>query len=115
MIIEKTIFQKIIDGEIPGKIEYQDDACLVLKDINPQAPIHLLIIPRKFLARLSEIEEADKALLGHMLFIARQQAKEKKLQKGFRIVINNGGHGGETIPYLHIHLLGGRDMIWPPG
>ncbi len=115
LTMSKTLFQKIIDGEIPGKIEYQDDLCFVLQDISPQAPTHLLIIPKKPLPRLSVIEESDKALLGHLLFIAQQQAAEKNLQKGYRVVINNGPHGGETIPHLHVHLLGGRGMMWPPG
>ena len=112
---ESTIFSQIIDGKIPGKIEYQDDLCAVLHDIRPQAPIHLLIVPKKIIPRLSEATVADTGLLGHLLLVAHEMAVRLKLDKGFRVVINNGRHGGETVPHLHVHLLAGRPLGWPPG
>lgn len=110
-----SLFTQIIDGEIPGKIAYQDDLCAVLHDIRPQAPTHLLIIPKKQITRLSEAKGEDEALLGHLLLIAGKMANELNLHGGFRIIINNGRQAGETVPHLHVHLLGGRPMQWPPG
>lgn len=115
MTKEKTLFQKIMDGEIPGEMVYEDDLCIVLRDINPQAPTHMLVIPRKPIPRIAEAEQGDQELLGHLLLIARQMAREQELSSGFRIVINNGSDGGESVPHLHVHLLGGRSMSWPPG
>ena len=115
LAVEKTIFQKIITGEIPGKIEYQDAHCFALHDINPQAPTHLLIIPHKPIARVSVADEEDQYLLGHLLLTASELARKLNLAKGFRIVINNGADGGESVPHLHVHLLGGRSLTWPPG
>lgn len=112
---DKTIFQKIIDGDIAGKIEYQDDHCFALHDINPQAPVHLLIIPRKVIPHIADATADDQNLLGHLLLTARKLAKDLLLQDGFRIVINNGPKAGETVPHLHVHLIGGRQMTWPPG
>ncbi|MBT3470604.1 MAG: histidine triad nucleotide-binding protein [Opitutae bacterium] len=111
----KTLFEKIMTGEIPGQIEYEDDLCIALRDINPQAPIHLLIIPRKPIPRVGEASKEDQATLGHLLLTAGQIAKNLNLENGFRIVINNGEDGGETVPHLHVHLLGGRQLDWPPG
>jgi histidine triad (HIT) family protein len=111
----RTIFSKIIAGEIPGKIEYQDDLCAVLHDINPQAPIHLLIVPKAVIARISEAKESDKGLLGHLLWVAQEMARKLELGAGFRLVINNGRQAGETVPHLHVHLLAGRPLAWPPG
>lgn len=111
----KTIFQKIIDGEIAASIDYQDDQCIVIHDINPQAPIHLLIIPKKLIPQIAQADESDQALLGHLLLVARSRAKALNLEKGFRIVINNGRGAGETVPHLHVHLLAGRILSWPPG
>lgn len=113
--MSKTIFQKIIDKEIPGDILHEDSLCIVLRDINPKAPTHLLIIPKKLIPRINEALPEDQALLGHLLLIASEQAKSHNLDHGFRIVINNGKNGGETVPHLHVHLLGGRPMMWPPG
>ncbi len=115
MTDEKTIFEKIIDREIPAQIEFEDDRCIAIHDLNPQAPLHLLVIPKKLIPRVGEAEDADEALLGHLLLIARDIAKKRELSKGFRIVINNGPHGGESVPHLHVHLLAGRHMTWPPG
>lgn len=111
----KTLFQKIIDRELPGDIVFEDNRCAVIKDIYPKAPTHLLIIPKKPIARLDQATEEDESLLGHLLLVAKNQAKALKLDQGFRIIINNGPHAGEVVPHLHVHLLGGRPMHWPPG
>jgi histidine triad (HIT) family protein len=111
----KTIFQRIIDREIPAKIEHEDDLCIVLHDIQPQAPVHLLIIPKKLVARVGEATAADQALLGHLLLTAGTLAKKLKLGNGFRLVINHGPDGGESVPHLHVHLLAQRPLGWPPG
>lgn len=112
---EKTIFQKIMDGEIPGEFLHEDAHCVALRDINPQAPTHVLIIPRKLITRVGEAADDDAALLGHLLLTARDLAKKLQLDSGFRVVINNGPDGGESVPHLHVHLLGGRSLTWPPG
>lgn len=112
---DKTIFEKIADGEIPAKIEYEDDQCFAIRDINPQAPNHLLVIPRKRVTRLAEAGDDDAALLGHLLLTARNLASKLGFNDGFRVVINNGPHGGESVPHLHVHVLAGRQMTWPPG
>ncbi len=111
----KTIFQKIIDRESPAKIEHEDELCVVLHDIQPQAPVHLLIVPKRALVRLSEAQASDQPLLGHLLLTANAMAKKLNLAEGFRLVINNGPYGGESVPHLHVHLLGKRQMTWPPG
>ncbi len=111
----KTLFEKIMDGEIPGQFEHEDDLCVALHDINPQAPTHLLVIPRKPIPRVGEADPEDQATLGHLLLTAGKLAKKLNLDKGFRIVINNGPDGGESVPHLHVHLLGGRSLSWPPG
>jgi histidine triad (HIT) family protein len=111
----KTLFQKIIDREIPAKIEHEDEHCIVLHDIQPQAPVHLLIVPKKVIARIGEAADADHAVLGHLLLTARRVAEKLRLEKGFRLVINNGPHACESVPHLHIHLLAQRQMSWPPG
>ena len=113
--MSKTLFQKIIDREIPAKVEYEDDRCIVIHDIQPKAPVHLLIIPRKPIARVAEASAADEALLGHLLLVAGDLARKLDLAKGFRIVINNGPDAGEAVPHLHVHLLAKRPMGWPPG
>lgn len=110
-----TLFEKIIAGEIPGKFVYQDEKCVVLEDIAPQAPTHLLVIPRKPVPRIAETDAGDVALLGHLLRVATEVAEKSGLEGGFRIVINNGPDGGESVPHLHVHVLGGRTMEWPPG
>ena len=115
MTSEKTLFSKIIDGEMPADFVHQDDHCVVLRDVNPQAPVHLLVIPRKPIPRLAEASQEDVNLLGHLLLIARESAKKEELTEGFRIVVNNGTDGGESVPHLHVHVLGGRPLSWPPG
>ena len=111
----KTIFQKIIDREIPAKIEHEDDRCIVIRDIDPKAPTHLLIIPKKPIARVGEATEADEPLLGHLITTAGVVAKKLNLDGGFRLVVNNGRDANETVPHVHVHLLAGRRMTWPPG
>jgi histidine triad (HIT) family protein len=111
----KTIFQKIIDREIPAKIEHEDEHCIVIHDIDPKAPVHLLIIPKRLIVRVSEAGAADQDALGHLLVVAGVVAKKLKLAEGFRLVINNGPYAGEAVPHLHVHLLGKRPMTWPPG
>lgn len=112
---EKTIFSKIIDREIPGKIEHEDERCVVLHDIEPKAPIHLLIVPKKVIPRVGEAGAEDREVLGHLLLTAAETARKLDLADGYRLVINNGKNGGEGVPHLHIHLLAGRPMTWPPG
>lgn len=110
-----TIFQKIINREIPAEILYEDEVCISVKDIQPQAPFHALLIPKKLIARLAEADETDQQTLGHLLVTAKKIARDQKLDEGFRVVINNGPDGGESVPHLHVHLLGGRKLTWPPG
>jgi histidine triad (HIT) family protein len=112
---EDTLFSKIIRREIPADIVYEDDQCLAFRDITPQAPTHILIIPKKPIPKLSEAVEEDKALLGHLLFAVSAIAQEQKLDSGYRVVINTGEDGGQTVFHLHLHLLGGRALGWPPG
>ena len=111
----KTLFERIIAQEIPAKIEFEDDLCIVIHDIDPQAPTHLLTIPKQVIPRISDADPAQEALLGHLLLTATSVAAKLNLENGFRIVINNGKDGGETVPHLHVHVLGGRYMAWPPG
>jgi histidine triad (HIT) family protein len=113
--MSKTIFQRIIDREVPAQIEYEDEHCLVIHDIQPQAPVHLLIIPKAPVVRLSYATPAHQALLGHLLLVAGTVAKKLNLEGGFRLVVNNGPHACESIPHLHLHLLARRQMTWPPG
>jgi len=112
---DKTLFSKIIDREIPAKIAYEDDDCIALHDINPQAPVHVLIIPKKPIPRLTEATADDQALLGKLMLTAASLARQLELDQGFRVVINNGPFGGESVPHLHVHLLGKRPLRWPPG
>lgn len=113
--MSKTLFQKIADKEIPAKLIHEDEFCVAFHDIAPQAPVHVLIVPRKAVARIAEAGAEDQALLGHLLLVAQKVAKQLTLAKGFRLVINNGPDGGESVPHLHVHLLGGRALGWPPG
>ena len=110
-----TLFEKIIAREIPANIAYEDDQVLAFHDIDPKAPTHVLIVPKKPIPRVGEAIPEDQALLGHLLLVAGQVARKLELEKGFRIIINNGPEGGEAVPHLHVHLLGGRQMSWPPG
>jgi histidine triad (HIT) family protein len=110
-----TLFEKIIAREIPANIEYEDEDCIVIHDIDPQAPIHLLIIPKCVIPRIAESDINDPALVGRLFQKASYLAKKLNLEKGFRLVVNNGFDGGETVPHLHIHVLAGRKLEWPPG
>jgi histidine triad (HIT) family protein len=110
-----NLFKKIVDREIPAKIAYEDDRCLAFHDINPQAPTHVLIIPKKVIATHADVTEADKDLLGHLHLVAAKLAVDLGLTDGYRLVLNCNDRGGQTVPHLHVHLLGGRDMHWPPG
>ena len=110
-----TLFEKIISREIPSDIVYEDDTCIAIRDIDPQAPVHVLIIPKKLIPRIAFAQEEDQSILGHLLLVAQKTAKAEGLDDGLRIVINNGSDGGETVPHLHVHLLGGRKLSWPPG
>lgn len=113
-----TLFEKIIAREIPADIVYEDDEALAFRDISPQAPTHILVIPKKPIPRVGEAETEDQALLGHLLLTAGKVASDlgfNSTEEGFRLVINNGKNGGEAVPHLHIHLLSGRQMQWPPG
>ena len=112
----KTLFQKIIDREIPAKLAHEDEHCLAIHDINPQAPVHVLVIPKRLISRVGEAKVGDQALLGHLLLTAAGLAKKLGVaESGYRLVINNGRDGGETVPHLHVHLLGQRPLAWPPG
>ena len=114
--MSKTLFEKIIAREIPAAIVYEDDLVLAFRDIQPQAPSHILIVPKKPVPRIAEAQADDQKLLGHLLLKAAEVAEKVGLkQNGYRIVINNGADGGETVPHLHVHILGGRHMAWPPG
>lgn len=111
-----TIFGKIIRKEIPANIVHEDDLCLAFTDITPQAPTHILVIPKKPIPSLAEAESDDKELLGHMLLTVKQIAQQQGLaEDGYRVVINSGNNGGQTVFHLHMHLMGGRSMQWPPG
>ena len=137
---EKTIFKKILDGEIPCQFIYEDDECVAFKDVNPQAPVHFLVIPRKEISMLEKAEDADEKvgggsivcincedeaefsplrlklqLLGRLLVVARKVAKEQGLADGYRVVINNGAEGCQSVYHLHVHVMGGRQLKWPPG
>ena len=109
------LFCKIIEGSIPSKPIYQDELCYAFADIQPQAPVHLLIVPRKHLDSLADGKPEDSALFGHLLSTAAEIASQQGLDKGYRVTINTGEEGGQTVDHLHLHLLGGRSMAWPPG
>jgi histidine triad (HIT) family protein len=114
--MSKTLFEKIIAREIPAAIVYEDEAVLAIRDINPQAPVHILIFPKIVIPRIGEAKVDDQQLLGHILLKAAKVADQAGLTPGgYRLVINHGADGGETVPHLHVHILGGRPMTWPPG
>lgn len=111
----ETIFQKIIDGEIPADIVYEDEHCLAFRDIAPQAPTHVLVIPKKPVESVDDLADEDAALVGHLWLTIRNLAKELGLDNGYRVVVNCGKEGGQAVDHLHYHLLGGRQLEWPPG
>lgn len=112
---QKNLFQRIIDREIPAEIVYEDDRCLAFRDIAPQAPTHVLLIPKRALRSLAELTEADAALAGHLLVVLRKLASQLGLDGGYRVVTNCGPDAGQSVDHLHFHLLGGRALDWPPG
>jgi len=110
-----SLFTKIRKGEIPGKIIFQDELCFAIEDINPQAPIHILIIPIKEIEKVSDSTVNDIELLGHLLHVSKQISQDYQLDNNYRLIINNGAKAGQSVFHLHVHLLGGRDLNWPPG
>jgi histidine triad (HIT) family protein len=114
--MSKTLFQKIADRDIPGDIVYEDELVLAFRDIQPQGPVHVLLVPRKPIPRIAAATSEDHATLGHLLLKAAEVARTLGIEDtGYRLIINNGPHGGEAVPHLHLHLVGGRQMTWPPG
>lgn len=112
---EPTLFEKIINREIPADFVYEDEVCVAFRDVNPQAPTHVLIVPRKPLDRVANAEEEDQAMLGHLLQVAGKVAEQLGCWEAFRLVINNGAEVGQSVFHLHVHLLAGRSFGWPPG
>lgn len=110
-----NIFLKVLNKQIPAKIAYEDDRCLAFHDINPQAPVHVLIIPRKVIATHDDLTEEDRELVGHLHLVAAKLAKQLGVSEGYRVVVNCRERAGQTVPHLHLHLLGGRELTWPPG
>ena len=110
-----TIFEKIVAREIPAKIVWEDDDAIAFHDANPEAPVHVLIVPKRVIPRIAEATDQDQAVLGRLLLAARDVAKQLNLTGGYRVVINNGPDAGESVPHLHVHVLGNRALAWPPG
>ncbi len=113
---EKTIFKKIIDGEIPADVVYEDDLCLAFRDVSPQAPTHVLLIPKQEVVNVAGLGESDRELAGHLLLTAGKVARELGIESsGYRVVANCGKDGGQSVDHLHLHILAGRPLMWPPG
>ena len=112
---EKTIFKRIIDGEIPAEKIFEDEHCLVFPDLAPQAPTHVLIIPKKEIRNIADLSDEDRDLIGHIMLVIRDVASKLQLEKGYRVIANCGEDGGQSVDHLHFHLLGGRQLKWPPG
>ena len=110
-----SIFTKIKNKEIPGNVIYEDDKCFALEDINPQAPVHVLIVPHKEITKISDSTSKDKELLGHLLLVSKTIAQKFELENNYRLIINNGAGAGQSVFHIHVHLLGGRSLDWPPG
>ena len=110
-----SIFTKIKNKEIPGNVIYEDDKCFAIEDINPQAPVHILIIPHKEIAKISDSTPEDKELLGHLLQVSKTIAQKYELENNYRLIINNGAGAGQSVFHIHVHLMGGRSLDWPPG
>lgn len=113
--MEDCLFCKIIAGDIPSTKVYEDDVCFAFRDINPQAPTHILVIPKEHIASVNEVNENNEAVVGHIFSVIANIAKEEGLDNGYRVVSNIGEQGQQTVPHLHFHIIGGRDMTWPPG
>jgi histidine triad (HIT) family protein len=114
-MLKDNIFLKIINRQIPSDIVYEDEQCLAFKDVNPQAPVHVLIIPRKVIPTHADLKEEDKSLVGHLHLVAARLANQLGIEDGYRLVLNCKELAGQTVPHIHLHLLGGRPMRWPPG
>ena len=114
-MMQDNLFKKIIDRQIPASIVYEDDQCLAFRDVNPQAPVHVLIIPRKVIPTHADLQEEDGPLVGHLHLVAARLAAQLGLHDGYRLIVNCQERAGQTVPHLHLHLLGGRDFRWPPG
>jgi len=112
---QSTVFDKILDGSIPAKFLHQDEHCVAFQDVSPQAPVHFLVIPRRQITMIEKAEDGDGSLLGHLLLTARTVARQQGLEAGYRVVINNGEQGCQSVYHLHIHVLGGKQLGWPPG
>ncbi len=113
--MSETLFSKIIDRQIPADIIFEDDLCLAFRDINPQAPVHVLVIPKKPIEKLSDAGIQDQGILGHLLLVANKIAEQEGISDSYRLIINNGEDAGQTVFHLHVHVLGGRSFTWPPG
>ena len=111
----KTLFQKIIDREIPAKIVYEDEVCLAFEDIHPAAPVHVLVVPKQAIASVDDVQPGDEAIVGHLFSAIRATAAKLGLGNGYRVVTNCGADAGQEVMHLHLHLLGGRPFTWPPG
>jgi histidine triad (HIT) family protein len=111
----ETIFGRILRREIPARIEHEDDVCMAFHDVAPQAPIHVLVIPKRPIASLADVVPEDQSLLGHLVVVATQLAARLGLEHGYRLIVNCGRDGGQSVDHLHVHLLGGRPLGWPPG
>ena len=112
---EKTVFQKIIDRELPADIVHEDEQCVAFRDIAPAAPTHILVVPKKPVDQVENLAPEDAPLMGHLVYVASQLARTEGLHEGYRLVVNNGAEGGQSVFHIHLHLLGGRQMAWPPG
>ena len=112
---EETIFGKILSKKIPANVIHEDDLCMAFYDVNPEAPTHFLVIPRKPIPMLQDAKEEDKTILGHLMYIAKKNCEDLGVDQGYRVVINNGKDGAQSVYHLHLHVLGGRQMGWPPG
>ena len=115
LIMSDSIFTKIKNKEIPGSIIYEDDKCFALEDINPQAPVHILIVPHKEIAKISDSTQEDIELLGHLILASKTIAQKYELENNYRLIINNGAGAGQSVFHVHVHLMGGRSLDWPPG
>ncbi len=111
----ETVFAKIVAGQIPARIVHDDDRCLAFHDVNPQAPVHVLVIPKKPVVNVAALEAADESLAGHLVLVAAEVARKLGVSAGYRLVFNCGPHGGQSVDHLHLHLLAGRPLGWPPG
>ena len=112
---EKTIFKRIIDGEIPADIVYEDELCMAFHDVAPQAPVHVLVIPKKEIRSIADLAEEDQHLAGHLLLAIQKVAQQLELDEGYRVISNCGAKAGQTVDHLHLHIMGGRSLKWPPG